>query len=163
MEAVSQLISGHYNNVGSSYGKQLMLHPLKRVLIVEDDKDMSAVIKYKIESLGTAVCDIAEDPYEALDFLSDHTYDFILIDQKLPGMTGVNVIAEMDKFADKDPVIIDSGRFGKKIPIVFMSAANIDLGKNFHLAHFDLKQIVDKKTGLNTFLNNMFSEKLTGY
>ena len=137
--------------------EELTLYPLKRVLIVEDDKDMSAFIKYKIESFGTAVCDVAEDPYEALDFLSDYSYDFILMDQKLPGMTGVDVIEEMDKFADKDPVIIDSGRFiNRKIPIVFMSADEVDVGTNFHPDHFDLKQIVNKKTQLSTFLKRTF-------
>lgn len=159
MQVVSQLVSGQYNNLGSCSGKQLMLHPLKRVLIVEDDQEMSALIKYKIESFGTAVCDIAEDPYEALDYLSEYPYDFILIDQKLPGMSGVNVISEMDKFADKDPVIIESGRFGKKIPIVFMSAADIDFG-DFHPDHFDVKKIVDKKNGLNSFLSGTFCESL---
>ncbi len=130
----------------------------QKVLIIEDDKDMAAVIKYRIESYGGAHCDVVSDPYEALNMLSDAAYDMVLVDQKLPGMLGSNVLTQVDRFIDIDPTLSELQRFSQKIPVVLMSGAPIKLGSRYRLKHFKIQKILDKKTELASYLKQTFSE-----
>ena len=131
----------------------------RKVLIIEDDKDMAAVIKYRIESYGGAHCDLVSDPYEALNLLSDSAYDMVLVDQKLPGMLGSSVLTQVDRFIDLDPTLSELNRFSNKIPVVLMSGAPIKLGSRYSLKHFSIQKILDKKTELASFLKNTFGEE----
>ncbi len=131
----------------------------KKVLIIEDDKDMAAVIKYRIESYGGSHCDLVSDPYEALNLLSDSAYDMVLVDQKLPGMLGSSVLSQVDKFIDLDPTLAELNRFSHKIPVVLMSGAPIKLSSHYSLKHFNIEKILDKKTELASFLRTAFGSK----
>lgn len=130
----------------------------RKVLIIEDDKDMANVIKYRIESFGGAHCDMVSDPYEALNLLSDFAYDIVLVDQKLPGMLGSNVLTQVDRFIDIDPTLSELNRFSYKIPVVLMSGSPIKLGSRYKLKHFSIQKILDKKTELATYLKHTFGE-----
>lgn len=130
----------------------------KRVLIIEDDRDMAAVIKYRIESFGGIHCDLVSDPYEALNFLSDHPYDIVLVDQRLPGMLGSSVLSQVDQFIDLDPTLSELNRFSHKIPVVLMSGAPIKLSQKYSLKHFNIQKILDKKTELASYLKETFSK-----
>lgn len=130
----------------------------RKVLIIEDDNDMAAVIKYRIESFGGAHCDVVSDPYEALNLLSDIAFDIVLVDQKLPGMLGSSVLTQVDRFIDIDPTLSELNRFGQKIPVVLMSGAPIKLGRRYALKHFSIQKILDKKTELASYLKHTFGE-----
>jgi DNA-binding response OmpR family regulator len=60
---------------------------VKTVLVVEDDKDICALVAMILEQRGYAV-DIASNGLEALDCLERRRSDLILLDIKMPGMSG---------------------------------------------------------------------------
>lgn len=129
----------------------------KKVLIIEDDLDMAEAIQDKIESLSPVVnCHIVADPYEALNCLSDNDYDYVLVDQKLPGMTGSNVLSKVDEYIDVDPIVSESGRFSVKIPTILMSGSEIQFSDDYNLNYFEIKQVLNKKRGLDSFLQSNF-------
>jgi two-component system OmpR family response regulator len=61
-----------------------------RILVVEDELRMAALLKRGLEEDGYAV-DVATDGPEGLWYASENPYDTILLDVMLPGMDGFEV------------------------------------------------------------------------
>ena len=128
-----------------------------QILIIDDDIDMAEAIKYKIEALQPNIqCKIIQDPYEALLELVDHKYDFILLDQRMPGLQGSSILSQVDKFIDEDLLISESGRFDSPVPVVIMSGEHLNLGHSFKLKNFKLLKTLNKKH-LPAFLTESFA------
>lgn len=128
-----------------------------RILIIDDDMDMSAAIQYRIESLQSNIqCKTINDPYEALLELIDHQYDFVLIDQRIPGLLGSSILKQVDKFIDEDSSINESGRFKEPVPVIIMSAEEINIGHGLRLKNFKLIRKLNKKD-LPQFLTESFA------
>ena len=128
----------------------------RKVLLIEDDLDLATSVKFIIEAYGSSVCEVACDAYEALQRLSDSSYDFILVDQRLPGMTGAQILAEIDACVNRDPLMIDSGIYSKSTPVVLMSSSVVKLKKSFKLESFKLLKVLHKKD-LLSFLAQTFA------
>lgn len=73
--------------------------PSQHVLLVEDDDEMRRMLAYILTRDGFRVTE-ARDGLEALDYLgswiledrSEHTFDLLLTDQRMPGFPGLDVI-----------------------------------------------------------------------
>lgn len=63
---------------------------MHRILVVEDEKKMSAFIQQGLLEHGHLV-DVAELPAKALQLVADVTYDLIVLDVMLPGMDGMEL------------------------------------------------------------------------
>lgn len=130
---------------------------VRRVLVIDDDKDTADSIKYMVESKGHSVCDVVCDVYEALLALSDSPYDLVFIDQKMPGLDGASVLSKVDENASIDPLVVESGRFSHSVPTVLMSAAEINLKKDYELKNFKLIKLINKKDLFNYLSINFAS------
>ena len=77
----------------------------KTILIVDDDIDMSWFLQ---EILGEFGYDfqVASSGKDALNQMKNSIFDLILLDIKLPDMSGMNVLKELRKFTKNVPVII---------------------------------------------------------
>ncbi len=64
--------------------------PKEQILIVEDDKHISKLVKYNAEKAGYD-CTVVEDGEEALDVLTKQGADLIILDIMLPTMNGFEV------------------------------------------------------------------------
>jgi len=117
----------------------------RRVLIIDDDADLCESIKFIIESYGNSICDVVADPYEALLLLSDHHYDFVMVDQKMPGLKGAEVLARVDSAAQLDPLMVDANHYGDAVPVVLMSGSRISLPEKYKLKNFKLMEVLHKK------------------
>lgn len=80
---------------------------MAKVLIVDDDKDISNLIKLilKKESIDSS---IINDPLLVIDDLSKNNYDLVLLDIMMPNLSGVELCAKI--------------RDSLNIPIIFISA-----------------------------------------
>ena len=65
-----------------------------RLLIVEDDPDYRAWLVAVTRRIGFSV-DVASDGREALERLSEQSFDIAVIDQEMPRMTGIELIANI--------------------------------------------------------------------
>jgi CheY-like chemotaxis protein len=74
------------------------------LLVVEDNK-INQVITKKMLSKKEITCDIANDGTEAVDLASRNTYDGILMDIHMPGISGVEATERIRKFDQKTPII----------------------------------------------------------
>lgn len=82
------------------------------LLVVEDNK-INQVITKKMLSKRGVTCDIANNGYEAIDMTKANSYDGILMDIHLPGISGVEATIQIRQF---DTVI----------PIVALTAISLD-------------------------------------
>lgn len=71
-----------------------------RILIVEDEKDTAAPVKEALQLYGYEA-DIASDGAMGVDMFAQKSYDLVLLDLKMPKMTGeeaLKKIREMDPY-----------------------------------------------------------------
>lgn len=117
----------------------------RKVLIVEDDPDMAFLTRYLIERFANAKCDLVTDSYEAIEALCSNSYDYLVIDQNLPGLKGLETLKRLDRYLDQDPLLGRQSRFSFKIPVIIMSANHIRVPSSMRLAHFQITDSISKR------------------
>ncbi|MCM1105334.1 MAG: response regulator transcription factor [Blautia sp.] len=114
----------------------------KKLLIVDDDLDLSMVIKDMLESYGYGV-DCAPDADRAFELLSDGRYDLILLDINLSGATGFELCRELRRVSTV-PVIFASARSSESDRI-----AGFDLGGDDYLPKpYSMKELLSRVNAL---------------
>jgi PleD family two-component response regulator len=88
------------------YPFQMKGVPAKRkILIVDDDTEISELIKNALLEEHRFDVKIASDPFEAINMMMDEVYDFVLLDWNLPRMNGAKTIQEAEKIFRHDPTL----------------------------------------------------------
>src|SRR5579871_5261674 len=64
------------------------------ILVVDDNKGNREPVRLILERKGYRV-DTAPDGPSALQKLADQTFDLVLLDRMMPGMSGLEVLAEL--------------------------------------------------------------------
>lgn len=82
------------------------------LLLVEDNK-INQVITKKMLLQKNITCDIADNGYAAIENAKNNTYDAILMDIHMPGISGLKATKEIRKF-------------NKSIPIIALTAISLD-------------------------------------
>ena len=72
----------------------------KRILIVDDEADINTALREIFESNGFTV-DSFENPRHALENFKPHFYDLLILDIKMPGMSGFSYYREIKKLDEK--------------------------------------------------------------
>jgi DNA-binding NtrC family response regulator len=78
-----------------------------RILIVDDEKDMCNVISKFIKEDGYR-SEIAHEGKRALGKIKKKKYDLIILDYRLPDISGLEVLGEIGQLRPKLPVIMIS-------------------------------------------------------
>lgn len=105
----------------------------KKILIVEDEKNIANVLAYNIKKEGYD-CEIAYDGEAGLTMALTGTYDLILLDIMLPKMNGFEVCEKI--------------RYTSQVPIIFVTAREEEKDKIFGL-----------ETGADDYVTKPFSFK----
>ncbi len=110
---------------------------MKKVLLIEDNKDLSAIIKFNLIKQGYEVFSV-ENANDGLMILDDVEIDIILLDLMLPGLSGEEFLK-----------IVKSNSKLKNIPVIIISAKDME------------KNIVEGlKLGADDYLTKPFSIKV---
>ncbi|HEX7051609.1 MAG TPA: response regulator transcription factor [Longimicrobiales bacterium] len=82
-----------------------------RILVVEDERDIAALVAYHLTREGYRVSTVA-DGTEALDRVAEERPDLIVLDLMLPGLSGFDVLGELRRRAETAdvPVIVLTAR-----------------------------------------------------
>ena len=85
----------------------------KRLLIVDDDVDITLSFSLALEDSGLFVVDTYNDPLVALSNYRPNSYDLLLLDIKMPKMNGLELYDQIK-------------RIDNKVKVCFISAYDVD-------------------------------------
>jgi len=77
----------------------------RRILVADDDADIRILLKTFLEDEGYTVSEAANGQ-DALDGVRSGAYDLVLLDMRLPGMTGMDVLKQLREKQGNVPVIL---------------------------------------------------------
>jgi two-component system nitrogen regulation response regulator GlnG len=81
---------------------------MARILLIDDDSELSGFLRSALEKNGQCV-DCLEDAHGAPELLSQADYDVVLLDNKLPGISGIEFLAALEQRDIRIPVILMTG------------------------------------------------------
>ena len=97
----------------------------KKILIVDDEKNIRLTLSQALETLGMPV-QTAGDGEEALQTLQDSDFSLVLLDLKLPGMDGLEVLRRIRVSWPKIPVIMITAHGSIEYAVEAMKLGAID-------------------------------------
>ncbi len=77
----------------------------RKILIVDDDREMGALIK-KVLSRENYTVHVAQSGAEGILLLQRETFDLIISDLRMPGISGIELIRATKKIAPETPLIL---------------------------------------------------------
>jgi len=80
---------------------------MKHLLVVEDEPRLRALYQLELEAEGYEV-DTAADAHEALQKIEEQKTDVVILDLKLPGKSGLELLREIIVLAPRSGVIINT-------------------------------------------------------
>ncbi|RMG35224.1 MAG: EAL domain-containing protein [Gammaproteobacteria bacterium] len=107
---ISQHIEGEDNilgiGVGSLEESASEAGGPAHILIVDDDDRMRESVRDLLSIHGHR-CELAAGARQALDLLEDHSFDLVLLDIKMPGMNGLDLLKELaGKYPDISVIMV---------------------------------------------------------
>ena len=126
----------------------------KRLLIVDDEADITNSFSLPLEDSGLFVVDTYNDPLVALSNYRPNSYDLLLLDIKMPKMNGFELYGQIKK--------LDSN-----VKVCFISAYDVDfnaLGDLFPSLEKDClipKNIIRKPIEVSKLIERIELELLT--
>ncbi len=104
-----------------------------RVLVVDDEEPIRDILNRRLEVEGYE-CTMASDGREAIEIASHQDFDLVLTDMKMPGMSGMEVLAQMATDHPETCVIILTAVADPQISIEAMRLGAYDyVTKPFNL------------------------------
>ena len=98
-----------------------------RVLVVEDERRLAAAVKRGLEASGFAV-DLAHDGVTGLHMAREGSYDGVVLDIMLPGMSGYTVCSSLRAEENWVPILFLTAKDGE-----YDQADGLDLGADDYL------------------------------
>lgn len=114
----------------------------RKILIIDDDEDLSVIVSDMLEDYGYHVT-LAADSEQAYFLLEKNKYDLIILDINLPQETGFEVCRELRKVSTV-PIIFASARTDENDRII-----GLDIGGDDYLPKpYSLKELLSRVNAL---------------
>lgn len=97
-----------------------------KILLVDDETDVVERLANIILRRFNSIVEKAYDGKEALGKLKGDTFDLVLLDIKMPGLSGIDVIKEAVKFTPQTKIIAISGYDSKEVADEALKAGAFD-------------------------------------
>lgn len=110
-----------------------------RVLVVDDEKEFLETIVKRLQKRNLYV-DAAESGEKALELIQTGNYDVVLLDVKMPGMDGVDVLREIKNAKPLTEVIMLTGHASVESGIEGMKLGAYD----YLMKPMELDQLFEK-------------------
>ena len=131
----------------------------KKILMIEDDSEICSVISKALKENYDCTIDIANDPFEAINFIVDKFYDLIILDWQLPGLNGAETLVAAEKglrFEPSIPIQWDRSR----APVVIFSSSKKSECPPRRTKHFNYTGFISKGQPLTKIID-LFGAHLT--
>ena len=118
-----------------------------RILIIEDEKGIARFLQQGLEEEAFAV-DLAEDGNRGLHLALTESYDLLLVDWMLPGLSGVEVCRQFRQQNSSTPIIFLTAKDTVQDTVVgLQTGANDYIKKPFHFEELLARIQVQLRTG----------------
>lgn len=136
---------------------QQLHHTGQKVLVVDDDSSFRELLTELLETAGYQVW-TAEDGLAGLDLLRNGPFDLILVDYRMPKMTGLDMTAYIRRSDTVIPIILITGDYYTLDPeIVAQAGITQVLPKPLKIQEFlNICSTESKKKGAN---NNLIARQ----
>lgn len=108
----------------------------KKILVVDDEKDIGELLVYSLQQEGCEV-DVIQDGQQVLGRLRSKTYDLVILDLMLPGISGIEICRQIKK----DPEL-------ESLPVIMLTAKSTETDK-----------IVGLEMGADDYITKPFSPR----
>jgi DNA-binding response OmpR family regulator len=107
----------------------------KRILIIDDEVDITFTFKLGLEDSGLFTVDTSNDPHDMLFNFKPGMYDLLLMDIRMPKMSGYELYKEIRK--------IDA-----KIKVIFLTASPT-FDKNYYIMKpIEITELIKRINGI---------------
>ena len=107
----------------------------KRILIIDDEVDITFTFKVGLEDTGSFAVDTSNDPHDMLFNFKPGMYDLLLMDIRMPKMSGYELYKEIRK--------IDA-----KIKVIFLTASPT-FDKNYYIMKpIEITELIKRINGI---------------
>ncbi|MGA1867876.1 MAG: response regulator [bacterium] len=89
--------------------RDIEAHDLIRILLIDDDQEMCEELSEILEDEGYHV-GVAFDGLDGMDLIEKQKWDMLLLDLKLPGLTGIEILRRIKEKDMKMKVLVLTGR-----------------------------------------------------
>lgn len=118
---------------------------MKKILIVDDDRDFRAIVSNVLGDEGFSILE-ATDGLEAIALLQGELPDAVLLDQHMPNISGIATLMELKRLNPQIPVIMISATQDSGVPNIvseFVACQFIAKPPDFGELVSIVKRIVD--------------------
>jgi CheY-like chemotaxis protein len=116
---------------------------VKRVLIIDDDHEMIELLKLQLSEDRRMKIFYAEDPFEAIEIMSQQVMDAIILDWSLPQMTGPETLSKTEQVFKSDPNLPFEWE-NKKTKVVIMTGRERSECRPSSTRHFKYSGFINK-------------------
>jgi len=155
---------GSVRSGNAPYKEQRILFAMnKKILIVDDEKIICEHLKKVLEREFYEV-KICHNGFEALDRMQEESFAMAIVDIKMPGMDGIELLEKIKEKYDNTSVVIMTAHGSVETAVKAMKMGAIDyLSKPFEAEEiklviervFEHQQLIDE----NLYLRNQITEK----
>src|SRR3989339_594610 len=99
---------------------------IRSVLLADDDDSFRSVIKQVLTSTGKYRVHPCESGDQAIEALRQERFDVVIVDYKMPGLTGLNVLQWMHEEKIDTPVIMMTAAGSESVAVEAMKLGAYD-------------------------------------
>lgn len=129
----------------------------ERVLLIEDDESFAQVLAFALEQREGCDVMIATEPFEASNLISQHTFDLVITDWRLPMLNGFSTLRKAEQSLSLDPMAPSEWREDRKVPVIVITACDIsEIEKEKRLkGHFRFLGVASKEQTMDKILEQI--------
>ena len=116
--------------------------PERRILVIDDEPAIRESMTEFLRDYGYSV-ECADSGEAALKLAADEDFDVVIVDLRLPGMSGETLLAELHRRANGTSFLIHTGSVDYQLSDE-LQVIGVEPGHIIHKPQFDLTAVVRK-------------------
>lgn len=126
----------------------------RKVLIVDDEADIALILKLHLEDAGYQTA-WANEGALALAMLAEEDFSALLLDVKMPGMNGIEVLEQIRKTGKDVAVVMMTAHGNESLAVECMKAGALD----YFVKPFDMADILQRIARAISFQNAVIEKR----
>jgi len=157
---LSNIANTSLSNIGALYfpllpmRKVTKIKKVKRILMIDDDLEMSQLLKSILQKDEKIKITTAQDPFDAMDMMNDQAFDLIVLEWNLPKLNGLETLLATERGFKFDPNLPLEWE-DKKVPVIILSGCEKSSCKPPYTKHFRYLAYINKTDQLENIVNHL--------